>query len=291
VTKSAHGVTLMIAGVALLTAYDAISKHLAQSHPVGQVICLRQAATLLFIVPYIMAATGWRALRVVSWPGQLARGMLFVVNAVLIVLALKLLPLATVITIMFSSPIFIAFFSAPLLAERVAPARWSAVLAGFAGVLIVIRPGAAAFEWALLVALGAAAANALRDIMTRRLARTETSIAILFWSTLLVMAAGALTAPLGWKPITLDAAAWFVGAGLFGAAGHFLMIEAFRLAEAAVVSPMRYSALLWGTVIGFAAWGEVPDAWVLTGSAVIIASGIAMMRAGGAESSPAAPGR
>ncbi len=267
----------MAAGVALLTAYDAISKHLAQSHPVGQVICLRQAATLLFIVPYIMT-TGWSALRVVSWPGQLARGLLFVGNAVLIVLALKLLPLATVITIMFSSPIFIALLSAPLLAERVAPARWAAVLAGFAGVLIVIRPGAAAFEWALLAALGAAAANALRDLMTRHLARTETSIAILFWSTLLVMAAGALTAPFGWQAITAESAAWFVAAGLFGAAGHFLMIEAFRLAEAAVVSPMRYTAIIWGAVIGFAVWGEIPDAWVLTGSAVIIASGIAMMR-------------
>ena len=270
----------MVAGVALLTAYDAISKHLAQTHPVGQVICLRQAATLLFIVPYIMAATGWSALRVVSWPGQLARGVLFVANAVLIVLALKLLPLATVITLMFSSPIFIALFSAPLLAERVAPARWAAVLAGFAGVLIVVRPGAAAFEWALLVAVGAAVANALRDVMTRRLARSETSIAILFWSTLLVMAAGALTAPFGWEALTAEAAAWFVAAGLLGAAGHFLMIEAFRLAEAAVVSPVRYTALIWGSLIGFAAWGEIPDAWVLTGSAVIIASGFAMIRVG-----------
>lgn len=268
----------MVAGVALLTAYDAISKHLAQSHPVGQVICLRQAATLLFIVPYIMAATGWSALRVVSWPGQVTRGLLFVANAVLIVLALKLLPLATVIIIMFSSPIFIALFSAPLLAERVPSAHWMAVLAGFAGVLIVVRPGAAAFEWALLIAVGAAVANALRDIMTRRLARHETSIAILFWSTLLVMAAGALTAPFGWQAITAESAAWFVAAGLFGAGGHFLIIEAFRLAEAAVVAPVRYTAMIWGALIGFAVWGEVPDAWVLTGSAVIIASGIAMIR-------------
>jgi drug/metabolite transporter (DMT)-like permease len=279
VTRPLKGISVMAAGVALLTAYDAISKHLAQSHPVGQVICLRQAATLLFIIPYI-AVTGWGALRVVSWPGQLVRGLLFVANAGLIVLALKLLPLATVITIMFASPIFIALFSAPLLAERVAPARWAAVLAGFTGVLIVIRPGAAAFEWALLAAVGAAVANALRDIMTRRLAREETSIAILFWSTLLVMAAGALTAPFGWQPITAEAAGWFVVAGLFGAAGHFLMIEAFRLAEAAVVSPVRYTALVWGALIGFAAWGEVPDAWVLAGSTVIIASGIAMIRPG-----------
>jgi drug/metabolite transporter (DMT)-like permease len=94
------------------------------------------------------------------------------------------------------------------------------------------------------------------------------------------MAAGALTAPFGWQAINAGAAAWFVAAGLFGAAGHFLMIEAFRLAEAAVVSPVRYTALIWGAVMGYAVWGEVPDAWVLTGSAVIIASGMAMIRAG-----------
>ena len=81
------GIAVMVAGVALLTANDAVSKYLTESHPVGQVICLRQAATLLVIVPYVMAVTGWSALRVASWPGQVTRGLLFVANAALIVLA------------------------------------------------------------------------------------------------------------------------------------------------------------------------------------------------------------
>jgi drug/metabolite transporter (DMT)-like permease len=269
----------MVVGVAFLTANDAVSKYLTESHPVGQVICLRQAATLLVIVPYVMAVTGWGALRVASWSGQVTRGLLFVANAGLIVLALSLLPLATVITIMFASPIITAAVSLPMLAERVGPQRWIAILAGFAGVLIVIRPGAAGFEWALLVPVAAAVANSLRDVMTRLLSRTETSIAILFWSTLIVMAAGALTAPFGWQPVTATAAAWFVLAGVFNAAAHFLLIEALRLGEATAITPVRYTSLLWAAVIGYVVWRELPDAWVLAGSAVIIASGIYIVRA------------
>ena len=277
-SETLKGIALMVAGVALLTANDAVSKYLTEAHPVGQVICIRQAATLLVIVPYVIAVTGWGALRVASWPGQVVRGLLFVANAAFIVLALSLLPLATVISIIFVSPIITAAVSMPLLAERVGRSRWIAIAGGFAGVLIVLRPGGAGFEWALMIPVAAAVANSLRDVMTRFLSRTETSIAILFWSTLIVMAAGALTAPFGWQPVTATAAAWFVVAGVFNAAAHFLLIEALRLGEAAVIAPVRYTSLIWATAIGYAVWSELPDAWVFAGSAVIIASGIYMVR-------------
>jgi drug/metabolite transporter (DMT)-like permease len=243
------------------------------------VICIRQAATLLVIVPYVIAVTGWGALRVASWPGQVVRGLLFVANAAFIVLALSLLPLATVISIIFVSPLITAAVSMPMLAERVGRSRWIAIAGGFVGVLIVLRPGGAGFEWALLIPVAAAVANSLRDVMTRFLSRTETSISILFWSTLIVMAAGALTAPFGWQPVTATAAAWFVLAGVFNASAHFLLIEALRLGEAAVIAPVRYTALIWATAIGYAVWSELPDAWVFAGSAVIIASGVFMVRA------------
>ena len=272
------GIVIMICGIALLTTNDAITKHLLASHPVGQVICLRQAATLLVIVPYAMLVTGWGALRVASWPWQLTRGGLFICGSFLLVLSLGLLPLATVITIMFASPIFIAALSLPLLAERVGVDRWLAIVAGFAGVLIVVRPGGATFEWALLIPLVAAVINALRDITTRRMSRGETSIAILFWSTVIVMAAAFTTAPFGWQSVSGVDAAWFVAAGVFNAGAHFLLIEALRLGEAAVVSPMRYTSLIWATLLGYLVWQELPDRWVLAGSAVIIASGVYMIR-------------
>jgi drug/metabolite transporter (DMT)-like permease len=214
----------------------------------------------------------------------LTRGLLFVAGASLMVLALSLLPLATVITIMFASPSFIAAFSLPLLAERVGVNRWIAILAGFAGVLIVVRPGTTSFEWALLIPVAGSLTNALRDIMTRRLSRTETSISILFWSAVVVTAASAVTALSGWRAVPMSAAAWFVAAGLLNTGAHFLLIEAYRLGEAALIAPVRYTALLWATLLGWLVWGQLPDAWVLAGAAVIVGSGLYMVRG---ESRPA----
>lgn len=277
-SQTLKGMALMATGILLLTINDAVSKHLVLSHPVGQVIALRQTATLLVIVPYIMLASGWGALRMVNWPGQLLRGMLFIAGSMCIVLSLGLLPLAMVITIMFTSPIFVAAFSAPLLGERVGAHRWIAVLGGFAGVLIVVRPGTAAFQWALLLPVAAAFINAFRDVLTRLLSRTETSIAILFWSNIILMAGGAATAPFGWEPVTATAALWFVVAGVSNGAAHFLVIEALRAGEVSVIAPVRYTALVWAALLGFVVWGEVPGPWLWAGAAIIVASSLYMIR-------------
>ena len=182
---------LMAAGIALLTANDAASKYLVQSYPVGQVICLRQMATLLVIIPYLTLTQRWGQLRVVNWNGQFVRGLLFVIGSAFIVWSLRELPLATAITMLFASPIFMVLFSAPVLGERVGRHRWIAVVGGFAGVLIIMRPGGEAFQWALLMPVIGAMVNALRDVFTRKLSRTETSLAILFWSNIILMAGGA----------------------------------------------------------------------------------------------------
>ncbi len=277
-SQALKGVMLMAIGVLLLTINDAISKHLVLTHPVGQVISLRQAATLLVIIPYVMLATGWGALRVVNWPGQLLRGLLFITGSVCIVWSLELLPLAMVITILFTTPIFVTTFSAPVLGERVGLYRWVAVFGGFSGVLIVVQPGETAFQWALLLPVVAAFINAFRDVLTRLLSRTETSIAILFWSNLVLMAGGALTAPLGWEPVNGTAALWFVAAGISNGAAHFLIIEALRAGEASALAPVRYTALIWAALLGFVVWGEVPGMWLWAGAAVIVVSSLYMIR-------------
>jgi drug/metabolite transporter (DMT)-like permease len=269
---------LMTLGVALLTANDAASKYLVQSFPVGQVIGLRQAATLLVLIPYVMYFSRWSALRVVDWPGQLGRGMLFIIGSVFIVWSLAELPLATAITMLFASPIFMVVLSAPLLGESIGRHRWIAVIGGFAGVLIILRPGAESFQWALLLPLAAAMINALRDVITRRLSRTETSIAILFWSNIILMAGGFATLPFGWQPVDWHAGLWFLAAGIFNGSAHFLIIEALRTGEASVLAPVRYTALLWAALIGFVVWGELPELWLWAGAAVIVGSSLYMIR-------------
>lgn len=274
-----RSLALMTLGILLLTANDATSKYLVQSHPIGQVVGLRQAATLLVLIPYMMLFSRWNLLRVVDLRGQLARGTLFIIGSVFIVWSLAELPLATAITMLFASPIFMVILSAPLLGERIGRHRWIAVIGGFVGVLIILRPGGASFQWALLLPLLAAMVNALRDVLTRKLARTETSIAILFWSNIILMAGGFATLPMGWAPVSTHDAFWFIAAGIFNGTAHFCIIDALRTGEASVLAPIRYTALLWAALLGFLVWGEVPELWLLAGAAVIVGSSLYMIRA------------
>lgn len=274
---SVRGIALMIVAVGLLTINDAIAKYLTQHYPLGQVLALRHAAVVLAILPYAAVVSGWPSLRVRNWGGQLARGALFVAGTAFLVLSVKSLPLATVTSLTMTAPIFVAMLSAPMLGERVNFARWFAIVGGFIGVLLIVRPGGQAFEWALMFALGAAFANGMRDVVTRRLSRTETSIAQLFWSNVIVAIVCVATYDAGWLALDARGLAWFAGAGLLNAVSHFVMIEAMRCGEAALVAPFRYTALVWAVVIGLIVWGHVPDAWVVLGASVIAASGIGMM--------------
>ena len=272
-----RGVLAMIAGAGLLTLSDAASKHLAHSYPVGQVICLRQLAAFIFILPYVMSVTGFRALRVVDRAGQTLRALCFVAGAGLIVWSLSLLPISIVTVVLFSSPLFVALFSAPILGERVDARQWLAIGAGFVGVLLIVRP-AGGFSWIVLLPVLATIINSLRDTITRRLSRTESSVSMLFWSSAAVTLVGFFTLPFGWRPLDLEAGAWFVAAGLFNATAHFLVIEALRLGRAAVVVPFRYTGILWAILVGFLIWNEVPDIGMLAGALIVVLSGIYMIR-------------
>jgi len=272
-----RGVLAMIAGAGLLTLSDAVSKHLAHSYPVGQVICLRQLAAFIFILPYVMSVTGFRALRVVDRSGQLLRALCFVAGASLIVWSLSLLPISVVTVVLFASPIFVALFSAPILGERVDGRQWFAIGAGFVGVLLIVRP-AGGFSWIVALPILATIINSVRDAFTRRLSRTETSVSMLFWSSAAVALVGFLTLAFGWRPVDLSSGAWFIAAGLFNATAHFLVIEALRLGRAAVVVPFRYTGIVWAILVGFLVWDEVPDAWMLAGAVIVVLSGIYMIR-------------
>lgn len=273
-TPQIRGIAAMIAASLLLTLNDAITKVLTESYSVGQVIAFRQAFAMLVIIPYIHWVTGWGAIRVANRAGVALRALCFIATTVLIVVSFALLPLALVTAIAFSSPIFVVAFSHLFLGERVGPRRWLAVLAGFTGVLVIVRPGGAGFEVALIVPVLAALTSAFRDTVTRYLSRSDTSIAILFWSMIAVIAAASLSALAGWKPVTPGALAWLAGCGVLNAAAHFLMIDSLRLGDASLVSPFRYTSLVWAAILGFLIWGHLPDLWTVLGAAVIIAGGI-----------------
>ena len=270
----------MALGTGLLTLNDAVSKYLTEHYAIGQVICLRQAAAFLFMLPYAWAVTGLGALRSVNHAGQVLRGLLFIGGTAFTITSLSLLPLSFVTIMLFSSPLFVALMSAPVLGERVGMHRWIAIAAGFVGVLLIVRPAGSGFEWVMLLPVCAAFTNGSRDALTRRLSRTDSSISMLLWSGVAVLIAGLFTLPFGWKTVDLEGGAWFLLAGFFNAAAHFTVIEAFRLGNAAVVAPFRYTGLLWAMLVGFMIWREVPDAWMLTGATIVVCAGLYMLRHG-----------
>ncbi len=268
------GIGLLVAGCAFLIASDAVSKWLSQTYPVGQIISLRNVFVLIPILLVAWRTNSLMKLQPHSWTAQSGRAFFHVTAAALFVTSVSLLPLADVHAIGFSGPIIIAALAPWLLGEHVGWRRWCAILVGFGGVLIMLRPTGASFQLIGLVPLAATLCASLRDIVTRRMSRTETSLAMLFFSSLAVILGGLTTLPFDWKPLTLTSLALFALNGLVNGSAHFLIIESYRVAEAAVVSPFKYSTLLWATLFGYILWGHVPDQWILIGTIPVIGSGL-----------------
>ena len=223
----------------------------------------------------LAAATGRLArLWIRSWRQQLLRGLFSISGAFLFATALGLLPLADAIALTFAGPLFVGALAAPVLGENVGWRRWSAILIGFLGILVILRPGGATWQWALLLPLAVAATDGARDLLTRHMAMTEDSLSTMIFTFACLMAAALCTLPFGWQPVPAATYLSFVGSGVFFAAAHFLMLEALRQAEAGLVVPYKYTSVVWAMLAGILIWGDWPDSWVLAGSAIIVASGL-----------------
>jgi len=277
----------MMLGCAFLMMSDAVSKWLSQTYPVGQIMCLRNVFVLIPILIVVWRSGRFGDLRIGNWGGQFMRGGLHVLSAALFVTSVSLLPLADVHAVGFAGPIFIAALSPLLLNERVGWRRWTAILVGFAGVLVMLRPSGAGFHYLGLIPVAAALSAALRDITTRHLSRNETSVSMLLFSSAMVIVGGLFTAPFGWQALTLESTALFALNGLVNGSAHFLIIESYRNAEAPVVAPFNYTILIWTVIFGYLIFGDLPGPWTLSGAAIIVMSGLYILRR---ERSADAPG-
>ncbi len=269
----------MIAGGALLTVNDAVMKWLTGDYATGQIMFIRGLFAFIPILFFIRQAGGFRRLHIYSYTGQAARAVLVVAGTFCFVSGLSYLPLADAIAITFAGPLFVTALAAAILKEVVGWRRWTAVFIGFIGVIIIIRPTGEAVQLAALLPLTASFTGALRDIVTRRIAVGEQSATMLLVTTSAVCIAGLSTAPFGgWAPLALVDLWYFAASGILLGAAHYLMIETFRYAEAALVSPFKYASIIWATALGYMIWGETPDHWTLFGCAVVTASGIYILK-------------
>jgi len=253
-------------------------KQLASSYPTLQVTFLRGAASLPFVLVWVLATAGPRSLVPKRWALHLLRGALGMAMIGCFVYALRSLPLSTAYTIYFVAPLLIAALSVPLLGEHVGPRRWIAIGIGLIGVLVVLRPGVGGFiSVPGLMVLLAATAYAVAAITVSMLTRTDTPQSMVVWF-LVIMAVGAgLLAIPDWQPLQLGHAALIAGMGLAGAGGQVALTRAFQLGEASLIAPLEYTGLVW--VIGWDLlfWGALPDRFTWLGAAIIVASGLYLL--------------
>lgn len=268
---------IMIVAVSCFSLIDATAKLLIHEISVYQILWVRFLVFLglmsLFIGPR-------------HWPGliagprlglQIVRGAIPMVAAGLIFVALKTMELADVTALFFASPFFLTALSVPLLGERVGWHRWAAVAVGFAGVMIVARPGSGIFGWTALLPLIAAAFYGMFQITTRLLSATASPRSMLLFSGLVGAVATGLVAPFVWVwPTPMQ---WFllVAGGVLNLFVHFLLIQAFARAPATVLSPFNYMQVFAAVIIGYLVFAEIPDTATFAGIAVIVAAGLYMV--------------
>jgi drug/metabolite transporter (DMT)-like permease len=270
--NTALGALLTMFAMLCFAGMDATSKFLVADYAVGQMMWIR--CVILYLFAWcIVRRTGVRAALKTPRPGlQIARALLLVIESALFVFCFKYLPLADAHALASTSPLIVIALGVIFLGERAGVARWLAVVAGFAGVLLIIRPGFRDFDWPLLVVLAAAGMWASYQILTRLAARHDSADTSLIWSALVALIATTFVAPIDWVWPTAGAWALIVGVAMIGSVANYALIKALDYAEAGALQPYSYTLLVWATLMGFVVFGDFPDFWTIVGAAVIVAS-------------------
>src|ERR1700750_431135 len=266
------GIGLVLRGVFMFAFGDALGKYLVATYAVGQLLWLRACAALFVLSPLI-----WRQRRsfvAMERPGlQLVRIILSTLEVAAFFLATVYLPLADVTTYYLACPIFVTALSALVLRERVGWRRWTAILIGFAGVLIALRPSAQTISWPAMIALGGSLSFSILMLITRSLRATPDVVMATsqFVGTFLL---GALMSPFGWVTPGAASLVMFAAAGVISISALVCVNRSLKLAPASVVVPYQYSMIVWAVMFGVVVFGDVPSPATIIGAAIIIAAGI-----------------
>ena len=297
------GIIALVAGIAIFSVQDLILKLISGDYPLHQAMLIRSLTAIpcLLVITYAFDGT-LRTLISPTWPAMLIRGLLNFLAYTLYYLALAALPMATTVAVYFTAPLMIVVMSVFLLREQVSPARWLAVGLGFAGVILMVRPGGDLFDWAALLPILCSVAYAGSMIMARVMGGKDTAAAMAFWGNLAFLACAAALAllygrggaaeglhpslafltrgwvwPSGWDLFLM------ASCGLIAAIGLTLLTQAYRVAQSSVVAPFEFTFAFWGILWGWLFWGELPDALGWLGIGVIIAAGVYVLRSEGVK--------
>ena len=267
----------LLAGL-FFSTLDATAKWLVRDHTLFLVVWARYLGQMVVVTPIAWHRGGHDFWRTRHARMQLARSLCLVVATLCFFGALRFLPLAEASAITFLAPMFAILLSMPVLGEKPTRARWAAAIVGFAGILILVRPGSAVFHPATGLLVVAALSNALYQLLTRRLPN-DTPYTTLFYSALVGTAGLSLLLPFAELPgeVTARDAMFLLLLGLLAGVGHWLLIGAFLAAPASLVAPFTYLQMIWATLYGYVIFGQLPDGLSAAGMAVIVASGVGLV--------------
>jgi drug/metabolite transporter (DMT)-like permease len=269
---------MLLAGL-MFAFMDAAMKWIANSYSPFQVATLRGLAALPPVLLWILLRGRSRTLLQVHWPLHLLRGVLGLGVMAGFVYGVARMPLSTAYAIVFVAPLMVTALAVPLLGEKVGPSRWAAIVVGLLGVLVVLRPGAAGVATgAGLVLVVSALSYAVAAITVRKLAQRDSPEAMVFWFLVLLSVFAGAIAAFDWQPV--QRGHWWIVAiiGLTGALGQIALTHAFRLGEASQIAPLEYAGLVWVLLLDLAIWQVLPDGMTWLGAAIIIASGLYLIR-------------
>ena len=268
------GIGLVVASTVFLSAGDVTAKYLAGSLPVLQIAWMRFLGFLVILLPVVVASGPRRLLRS-RRPGlQILRGLGLLGSTLFFFSALPYIAVPELTAIFFIAPVLVTALSAPLLGERVGVQRWAAALAGFVGVLIVIRPGTATFQPAAVLPIIGALCWASALMVTRRLSGIDPPLTTLTLSALIAFALLSAVVPMVWVPLSWPQLAIGALIGIASTSGHWLVVLAYRHGDASILAPYAYTQLIWASAFTWLIFGSLPELWTYVGAAVIIASGL-----------------
>ncbi len=269
----------MLIAVTMFSLMDTAMKLLSEHYPAMQVAALRALSSLPLVGAYVAWRGAFSSMMEIRWAMHLLRAVLGIAMLALFAYGLQTLSLAEAYSIFFIAPALINALSVLFLKERVNFARWVAIAVGMGGVLVVLRPSAAGFfTLGGLAVLGAATFYAISAISARILSRTDRSEHMVLWLMVMMsIGATALAAP-GWVPLRASDTLLLCGLAVSGFLGQLAITEAFGSGEASKVAPFEYAALAWGVGFDWLLWRTLPDEYTVLGAAIIIASGIYLIR-------------
>ncbi len=283
-TNAVKAILLKVVAALIFAIMAVLVRYLGQAYPVGQVVFFRSAFAILpVVVIYAWRGELEAAIRMGRPFGHAGRGLTAVGAMFCNFSALARLPIVDATAISFAAPFITVAMSALVLKERVRAYRWSAVIVGFAGVLVMLAPhldlagsAGASASGAIGAIYGLAGAffNAGSTVQTRHLTRSETTSSIVFYFSLICALAGLCTLPLGWTMPSHFELAALIGIGICGGLAHIVLTESYRWAPVSLVAPFDYTSMLWVLVLGYLVFGELPSALVFLGAAIIVGAGL-----------------